>query len=382
VGETKAEDDDIGKAIKEARDYSTGLLDRGMKVLAAGVAGNETGKIAVQVDKWARSGWKVIEYRSQPIQWLPTPEEANRLLIDDSLFDLQPRVPPAEILAKRGEEINRILRECKINDPLRPAIMGAMMLAIWESKGNIRTDSAHVLLDINEACKRAFVKAGKPEVAESLTVPVENSKLAARAQHILYILRLLNITTLTSEHDYLGQLYETFFRFTGGNTIGQYFTPRHITRFMADLCNVSGSDLVVDPACGTGGFLIAAMNKMLENVHLTSSQLDSMVKKHLRGYTKCDTGEQEIGYEKVAIYEHPVFDVQHAARQLQNGRWTSKIGEWEDISHRTPQCMECDDYGEVVQYMKRRREEWDEPKVNLTQELGEPDEGPSDPSAN
>jgi len=284
VGETKAEDDDIGKAIKEARDYSAALLDRGMKVLAAGVAGNENGKIAVQVDKWARSGWKVIEYRSKPIQWLPTPEEAKRLLIDDSLFDLQPRVPPADILAKRGEEINRILRECKINDPLRPAIMGAVMLAIWQSKGNIRTDPAHVLVDINEACKQAFVKAGKSEVAESLIVPVENSKLAAKAQHIIYILRLLNITTLTSEHDYLGQLYETFFRFTGGNTIGQYFTPRHITRFMADLCNVSGSDLVVDPACGTGGFLIAAMHKMLEYQHLTSSQLDSMVRKHLRGY--------------------------------------------------------------------------------------------------
>ena len=284
VGETKAQDGDIGQAIKEARDYSVGLLDRGVKVLAAGVAGNDSGNIAIQVDKWARSGWQAIEYRSKPIQWLPTPEETNKLLVDDALFDLQPKVPSPEILAKRGEEINRILRECKISDSLRPAIMGAIMLAIWQTKGNIRPDPDHVLLDINEACKQAFVKAGKPEVAESLIVPVENSKLAAKAQHILYILRLLSITTLTSEHDYLGQLYETFFRFTGGNTIGQYFTPRHITRFMADLCNVSGADVVVDPACGTGGFLIAAMHKMLEHVHLTGSQLDSMVRKHLRGY--------------------------------------------------------------------------------------------------
>ena len=284
VGETKARHDEIGKAIKEAQDYSAALLDRGMKVLAAGVAGDDSGNIAVQVDKWARSGWQAIEYRSRPIQWLPTPEETTRLLVDETLFDLQPRVPPNEILAKRGDEINRILRECKVNDPLRPAIMGAFMLALWQSHGDIRTDPKHVLHDINSACKESFVKAGKPELAESLVVPVENTKLAARAQHICYILRLLNITTLTSEHDYLGQLYETFFRFTGGNTIGQYFTPRHITRFMADLCNVSGSDLVVDPACGTGGFLISAMQKMLEYQHLTGAQLDSMVRKHLRGY--------------------------------------------------------------------------------------------------
>lgn len=284
VGEAKALDTQIASAIKEARDYSTGLIDRGMRVLAAGVAGDDSGNIAVEVEKWAGSKWHPIEYRSKPIQWIPTPEEANRLLIDDGLFDLQPRIPPPEILAKRGDEMNRILRECKISDPLRPAIMGAFMLALWQSKGNIRMDPQHVLFDINDACKRAFVKAGKPELAESLIVPVENGKLASRAQHICYILRLLNITTLTAEHDYLGQLYETFFRFTGGNTIGQYFTPRHITRFMVDLCNVSGSDLVVDPACGTGGFLIAAMHKMFESQHLSGSQLDDMVRKHLRGY--------------------------------------------------------------------------------------------------
>ena len=284
VGETKAEDSDISKAIKEARDYSAGLIDRGLSVLAAGVAGDDSGNIAVQVDKWAPTGWRKIEYRSRPIQWLPTPEEARNLLLDEALFDLQPRVPAPEILARRGDEMNRILRECKIKDEFRPAIMGAFMLALWQSKGNIRLDPSHILLDINAECKEAFEKAGKPELAESLVVPVENSKLASRSQHIVYILKLLNITTLTSEHDYLGQLYEQFFRFTGGNTIGKYFTPRHITQFMADLCNVSQSDFVVDPACGTGGFLISALHRMLEGQHLTQTELNSMVKKHLRGY--------------------------------------------------------------------------------------------------
>lgn len=83
----------------------------------------------------------------------------------------------------------------------------------------------------------------------------------------------------------------------------------------------------------------------------------------MHGYVKCDTDEREVGYEKVAIYEHHDFDVQHAARQLKNGKWTSKLGEWEDISHNTPQCLECEDYGKVVQIMKRRREEWDEPRT-------------------
>src|SRR5260221_12351408 len=53
---------------------------------------------------------------------------------------------------------------------------------------------------------------------------------------------------------------------------------------MTDLCNVSGSDLVVDPACGTGGFLISALHKMMAGKHFTPTELNSMVKKHLRGY--------------------------------------------------------------------------------------------------
>ena len=86
VGETKSEEGMLAKAIKEARDYSAGLIDRGTGVLAAGVAGDDNGNIAVEVDKWARSKWRKIEYRLHPIQWLPTPEEATRLLADEDLF--------------------------------------------------------------------------------------------------------------------------------------------------------------------------------------------------------------------------------------------------------------------------------------------------------
>lgn len=90
------------------------------------------------------------------------------------------------------------------------------------------------------------------------------------------------------------------------------------------------------------------------------NRLETVVKIfEIHGYTKCSTDLPETGYEKVAIYEHRDFGVQHAARQLQDGGWTSKLGEWEDIKHRTPQSILCDDYGEVVQIMKRRRKEWD-----------------------
>jgi hypothetical protein len=91
------------------------------------------------------------------------------------------------------------------------------------------------------------------------------------------------------------------------------------------------------------------------------NQVSTVVKMfELHGYVTCDGAEMESGYEKVAIYERPDSGVEHVARQLRDGYWTSKLGEWEDIRHRTAKSVECADYGRVVQYLKRRRPEWQE----------------------
>ena len=70
------------------------------------------------------------------------------------------------------------------------------------------------------------------------------------------------------------------------------------------------------------------------------------------GYEPCTDGVLEDGFEKVAIYQSP-SGVQHMARQLASGLWTSKLGELEDIEHETPAELEGDIYGIVVQYMRR-----------------------------
>ena len=92
------------------------------------------------------------------------------------------------------------------------------------------------------------------------------------------------MATASFAHDYLGQLYETFFRHTGANTIGQYFTPRHITRFMADICETTRDDVVIDPACGTGGFLIACIQRASDTSNMRYEDIVNMVRNKLIGY--------------------------------------------------------------------------------------------------
>ena len=70
------------------------------------------------------------------------------------------------------------------------------------------------------------------------------------------------------------------------------------------------------------------------------------------GYTPCDGDVLEVGQVRIALYATTTGTPTHAARQLPDGRWTSKLGRWEDIEHRLPD-LEGESYGAVVQIMKR-----------------------------
>ncbi len=71
------------------------------------------------------------------------------------------------------------------------------------------------------------------------------------------------------------------------------------------------------------------------------------------GYVTCVDGALEAGYEKVAIFADSQGKPKHAARQLPNGKWSSKLGKHEDISH-SVYGLEGGTYGDVVQYLRRK----------------------------
>ena len=69
-----------------------------------------------------------------------------------------------------------------------------------------------------------------------------------------------------SAEDYLGRFYGEFMSYSGGDgqSLGIVLTPRHITELFCQLVAIKPTDRVLDPCCGTGGFLIAAMHRMLQ----------------------------------------------------------------------------------------------------------------------
>jgi type I restriction-modification system DNA methylase subunit len=75
-----------------------------------------------------------------------------------------------------------------------------------------------------------------------------------------------NIKYHNSAEDYLGRFYGEFMSYSGGDgqTLGIVLTPKHITELFCDLADLKPTDKVLDPCCGTAGFLIAAMHKMIK----------------------------------------------------------------------------------------------------------------------
>lgn len=77
------------------------------------------------------------------------------------------------------------------------------------------------------------------------------------------------------------------------------------------------------------------------------------------GYASCKDGTYEAGFEKIAIFINSKGVVKHAARQLDDKYWTSKMGGNEDIRHEL-KAVAGSKYGHPKAFLKR-------PKKNLLQ---------------
>jgi type I restriction enzyme M protein len=66
--------------------------------------------------------------------------------------------------------------------------------------------------------------------------------------------------------DTKGIAFENFLNTTFRGELGQFFTPRPVVEFMIDMLNPQENEIVCDPACGSGGFLIRFFQKVQESI--------------------------------------------------------------------------------------------------------------------
>ena len=117
------------------------------------------------------------------------------------------------------------------------------------------------------ACKRvrslfAAVRDRYPDVFkkdEEITIP--DKQLA------LVINQLQHYSFLDSPYDVLGTAYETYVASNLKGDRGQYFTNRLVINMMVKMVDPDDKSFILDPACGSGGFLLTSMNYIFDKIN-------------------------------------------------------------------------------------------------------------------
>jgi type I restriction enzyme M protein len=104
--------------------------------------------------------------------------------------------------------------------------------------------------------------------AEFPTIFRDNETIELKPTVLAFIVsQLQKYSLLDSDIDVKGRAYEEIVGSNLRGDRGEFFTPRNVCKMAVAMLDPDEDQLILDPACGTGGFLITSMNHVIARVH-------------------------------------------------------------------------------------------------------------------
>ena len=200
---------------------------------------------------------------------------------------------------------------------------------IWDQLRNL--SDKDILPYLNDVAMKRLRDSYGGEVISQTAIPD-----AATLRKIVNTLHPLSLTAV--DEDIKGVAFEHFIQKTTDtqNDLGEYFTPRHIVRFMVRLLNPKFGESVYDPFCGTGGFLTESFRHI------------SLQKSH--GYDTYDTLHKKTVYgreitttARIAKMNMILFGDGHSGVEQQDSLKTSTTAEFNNVLSNIPFSQTIDD---------------------------------------
>jgi type I restriction enzyme M protein len=95
----------------------------------------------------------------------------------------------------------------------------------------------------------------------------EGDRIRLDAESIVYVVGELQRFAITeAERDAIGDAFEVFIGPALRGTEGQFFTPRNVVKMAIEILDPEPGEYIIDPACGSGGFLIVALEYVWEKL--------------------------------------------------------------------------------------------------------------------
>lgn len=214
-----------------------------------------------------------------------------------------------EVILKDASKLHEDLRNYgNLKDIDKPLVVSGILLALRESEfknftindltgDTVKTDGQKIYDAIQSNLTRSNVSPDvkKDKILNQFSL-IKDTKILNEINPRLnktplkYFTEFLNdniyksIKYTKSSEDHLGRFYGEFMSYSGGDgqTLGIILTPKHITDLFCELIDLKQNDVVFDPCCGTGGFLISAMHKMLKLVN-SENDIKNIKQKQLHG---------------------------------------------------------------------------------------------------
>jgi len=225
-----------------------------------------------------------------------TESNINNYYRQQILGEASPEVLELEEILKQAKVLHEHLKNYgQLGDTEKPLVVSAILLALSDEENfhieNLKgseyySDGDKIYQAISSYMDKIEVTPStkKERVLAQFNI-IKNRTLLNQVNEYLgktplrYFTEYLKQNILSSiransTEDILGRFYGEFIRYSGGDgqTLGVILTPRHITELFCDLVNIKPDDRVFDPCCGTSGFLIAAMHRMMEQASSSASR--------------------------------------------------------------------------------------------------------------
>lgn len=327
-------------AVNGALYYATGMIASGKyhEAFAIGIAGDSESEVELKVYYVYGSGEKSFKLLSNvtTLNFLETQETFNAVYDEAVLTEEEKHeilITTQAALKKKAKELNKLMHNHNITAPQRVLYVSGMLLSMQDifEEGEkiqdgltpqdltgIQTESHRDGVKIENQLteflnarkipfdKRSLMLSSFSEISkdkqrdEKMELDPAVSKkiqgLASTNKQIftfIYYNIFLSIDAMAGHLDIMGEMYSEFLKYAlgDGKEIGIVLTPPYITKMMATILNVDQHSKVMDLATGSAGFLISAMELMIQDAELThgkkttaaNTKIESIKKEQLLG---------------------------------------------------------------------------------------------------
>lgn len=273
------------------------------KIIAIGVSGNEKRHRITPIFIDERLNYKELPDIETFISFKE--ENIDEYYVREILKEPTDQEKEVAEILKDAATLHEDLRNYgSIQDKDKPLIVSGILLALKEMEygnfdinslvgDNTVTDGAKIYKAIKDNLARANVspQVKKDKLLSQFSVIKDTVKINEKNPALdktplrhytefLYKSIYQSIRYHRSSEDYLGRFYGEFMSYSGGDgqSLGIILTPRHITELFCELLSLKPTDKVLDPCCGTAGFLIAAMDHMLKQTDDNDEKIS--IRKH------------------------------------------------------------------------------------------------------